>query len=150
MSDPLSALRSKLASEIPVTLHLGLEVLAHDEDGLILAAPLAKNVNHEGTAFAGSVNAVATLAGWGWVWLALRAAGQAGHVVLQDSNVRYLAPVDQDFRAYALQPPKPAVERLLDAIRRHRRGRIGLTVEVRGGERLLAVFEGRYVAYTDK
>jgi thioesterase domain-containing protein len=149
MSDPLSALRSKLASEIPVTLHLGLEVLAHDEDGLILAAPLAKNVNHEGTAFAGSVNAVATLAGWGWVWLALKAAGQPGHVVLQDSKVRHLAPIDQDFRAYALQPSIAAVERLLDAVRRHGRGRIGLTVEVRGGERLLAEFEGRYVAYTD-
>ena len=149
MSDPLSALRGKLASEIPVTLHLGLEVIAHDERGLVLAAPLAKNVNHEGTAFAGSVNAVATLAGWGWVWLALREAGQAGHVVLQDSTVRYLEPIDADFHAYALPPSTAAVERLLEAVRRHHRGRIGLTVEVRGGERRLAVFEGRYVAYTD-
>ena len=150
MNDSLDALRGKLASEIPVTQHLGLEVVAREGRGLVLAAPLAKNVNHEGTAFAGSVNAVATLAGWGLVWLTLREAGQEGHVVLQDSTVRYLEPIDDDFVAHAIAPSPEAVERLLGAVRRHRRGRIGLTVEVRGGERRLAVFEGRYVAYTDE
>lgn len=41
MSDELGALRAKLATEIPVTLHLGLEVIGHDAGGLTLAAPLS-------------------------------------------------------------------------------------------------------------
>lgn len=146
MPDEIGALRSKLATEIPVTQHLGLEVVEHDINGLILAAPLAKNVNHEGTAFAGSVNAVATLAGWGWVWLALRQSGHDGHVVLQDSTIRYLRPIDSDFTARCIPAESADIARLLAGMTRHRRGRVSLAIEIRTGATLAATFRGRYVA----
>lgn len=146
MVDELGALRGKLATEIPVTQHLGLEVIGHDTDGLTLAAPLARNVNHEGTAFAGSVNAVATLAGWGWVWLTLRRSGREGHVVLQDSAIRYLSPIDSDFTATCLPPREADIERLLAGMTRHRRGRVSLGVEIRVAGSIVATFRGRYVA----
>ncbi len=146
MSDELGALRGKLATEIPVTLHLGLEVIGHDAGGLTLAAPLSKNLNHQGTAFAGSVNAVATLAGWGWVWLTLRRSGLEGHVVLQDSTIQYLKPIDADFTATCLPAMDAEVERLLAGLTRHGRGRLALGVEIRSGATLVATFTGRYVA----
>lgn len=146
MSDELGALRAKLATEIPVTLHLGLEVIGHDAGGLTLAAPLSKNVNHQGTAFAGSVNAVATLAGWGWVWLRLRRSGHEGQVVLQDSTIQYLRPIETDFTATCLPAEDAEVERLLAGMTRRRRGRVTLRVEIRSGATLVATFRGRYVA----
>jgi len=146
MSDALGALRGKLATEIPVTQHLGLEVVWHDAAGLTLAAPLSKNVNHEGTAFAGSVNAVATLAGWGWVWLTLRRAGHEGHVVLQDSSIQYLRPIEMDFTARCLPAEDIEIERLLAGLTRHRRGRVVLGVEIRTEATLVATFRGRFVA----
>lgn len=146
MADELGALRGKLATEIPLTQHLGLEVVGHDARGLTLAAPLSKNVNHEGTAFAGSVNAVAALAGWGWVWLTLRRSGHEGHVVLQDSTIQYLRPITMDFTARCLPAEDTEVERLVAGMTGHRRGRVALAVEVRSGASLVATFRGRYVA----
>jgi thioesterase domain-containing protein len=146
MSDELGALRGKLATEIPVTQHLGLEVVGYDAGGLTLAAPLSKNVNHEGTAFAGSVNAVAALAGWGWVWLTLRRSGHEGHVVLQDSSIQYLRPIETDFTARCLPAETIEIERLLAGLTRHRKGRVALAVEIRTGGTLVATFQGRFVA----
>jgi thioesterase domain-containing protein len=146
MSDEIGALRGKMATEIPVTQHLGLEVVGHDAGGLTLAAPLSNNVNHEGTAFAGSVNAVATLAGWGWVWLTLRRSGHEGHVVLQDSSIKYLRPIMTDFTARCLPAEDAEVERLLAGLTQHRRGRVSLGVEIRTGATLVATFHGRFVA----
>jgi thioesterase domain-containing protein len=90
---PLRALRAKLAREMPVTQSLGIRVVGRQDGGLVLEAPLAANINHTGTAFAGSLNAAATLAGWGTVWLLLRERGIRAHVVLQDSTVHYVRPV---------------------------------------------------------
>lgn len=146
MPDHLVSLRDKLATEIPVTQHLGLEVVSYDDTGLKLAAPLSKNVNHEGTAFAGSVNAVATLAGWGWVWLTLRELGHSGHIVLQDSAVDYLKPIKTDFIARCVPSSETEISRLVAGVTRHGRGRVALTVEIRTGEVLAARFRGRYVA----
>ena len=146
MTQDVNALRGKLATEIPVTQHLGLEVVRSDRDGLVLAAPLARNINHEGTAFAGSVNALATLAGWGWTWLALRQASEAAQVVLQDSSIRYLRPIESDFVAHCLPAESEEVERMFLGLTRHRRGRITLNVNVRVGDAVVATFRGRYVA----
>ena len=143
------ALRGKLATEIPVTQHLGVEVVRADAGGLWLSAPLSRNVNHEGTAFAGSINAVATLAAWGWTWLMLRRRNVVAHVVLQDSTIRYLLPIEGDFSAHCNAATGVSFERFLHALERHGRGRLGLTVDVRVADRTVATFEGRYVALAE-
>ncbi len=145
----LVALAAKLRGEIPVSHHLGIHPVAWDGNRLVLAAPLAVNVNHEGTAFAGSVHALATLAGWSAVWLSLRRARLAAHVVIQDSRMAYQRPILEDFHA-GCTIPAVGLERLLSALRRHGRGRIALEVEVRGGADVLARFSGRYVAFAER
>ncbi|MEP6472510.1 MAG: YiiD C-terminal domain-containing protein, partial [Gemmatimonadota bacterium] len=76
MSD--SRLSTLLATEIPLAGRLGVTVVGTRDGALVLSAPLAFNRNHEGTAFGGSLNAVATLAGWSAVWLAVQEAGLDG------------------------------------------------------------------------
>jgi thioesterase domain-containing protein len=68
---------------------------------LILAAPLAPNINDKGCAFGGSLLSLLTLAGWGLIVLKLRELGRKCDVYVQDSEVRYLAPVWEDFTAHA-------------------------------------------------
>ncbi len=149
-------LEAKLREEIPLTQPLGLAVGKLDDSGLTLHAPLDRNRNHEGTAFAGSVNAVATLAGWGLVWLMVRRAGLGHAVVLQNSEVHFTLPVACDFSASAKTPDQAASGAFLEAIRRHGKGRIVVEVEVSTGmsaedgvaavARPAARFSGRYVA----
>ena len=150
MSEQIRALRAKLQTEMPVTQHLGIRVVDQRGGQLVLSAPLAVNTNHKGTAFAGSLNAIATLTGWATVWLLLQDHGLHAHVVIQDSTVRYLRPVTGDFQARAVPPDAKAVARLLETVRKRGRGRIELEVAVADAKGDAVAFRGRYVAAIDK
>ena len=142
----LEALRSVWREELPITNALGIEVAEARDGALVLRMPLAPNRNHKGTAFAGSLSALTTLAGWSLLWLALREAGAEAHVVIQDSQMQYLLPVHSDALATALPPAPEAMAHLLESLRRHGRGRVGVEVVVRdvGGVEVTR-FGGRYV-----
>ena len=146
MTSHLQALRATLRSQMPVTRHLGIEVAGRRGGDLVLRAPLAANLNHTCTAFAGSLNAAATLAGWGTIWLLLIEHAIAGRVVIQDSSVHYERPVTTDFEARCAAPDEGAVTRLLDSLRRRGRGRIELAVTIANRLGVAVQFRGRYVA----
>ena len=90
-----------LLATIPLARAMQLSLRAHAADELVLAAPLAPNVNDKGCAFGGSLGSLLTLAGWGLIVLHLRARDRACDVYVQDSQMRYLAPVWDDFSAHA-------------------------------------------------
>jgi thioesterase domain-containing protein len=142
----LRALRRKLTTEMPITQRLGIRFGGAAGGGVRLRAPLAANINHRGTAFAGSLNALATLAGWATVWLVLRRHDLPGQVVIQDSTVHYARPVTGDFEARCEPPTHDAIAHLLESVRRRGRGRIELTVTVSDRQGPAVNFRGRYVA----
>jgi len=90
-----------LLADIPLTRAMQLSLRTYRDDELVLAAPLAPNVNDKGCAFGGSLGSLLTLAGWGLIVLQLSALGRDCDVYVQDSSVRYLAPVWTDFVARA-------------------------------------------------
>lgn len=143
MTDNLQRL---LNTELPITLHLGLRVAVADPGQVILLAPLAPNRNHRGTAFAGSLNAIATLAGWSWLTLFLQHHHLAGQVILQDSSITYLRPVATDFTATCRAPEAANIARSMAAFHRSGRGRLRLTVELADEAGVAGSFTGRYVA----
>jgi thioesterase domain-containing protein len=142
----IDELQTTLHTELPVTQHLGIRVGSAGPEGVVLTAPLESNRNHKGTAFAGSLNAIATLAGWSWVWLLLRRQKLAGHVVIQDSTIDYQRPVTSDFVATCAAPEAAAVSRFLAVLRRRGRGRMRLKVQVHDRDGPAVAFAGRYVA----
>ncbi|HEY7873396.1 MAG TPA: YiiD C-terminal domain-containing protein [Rudaea sp.] len=102
--DPFAAtadFEHALRSDIPLARAMQLRVHDYDGDRLGLTAPLAPNINDKGCAFGGSLVSLLTLAGWGLIVLKLRALGRDCDVYVQDSQVRYLAPVWTDFVAHA-------------------------------------------------
>jgi thioesterase domain-containing protein len=95
------ALLDFIHAGIPLARTMALQLHAYDGDTLVLAAPLAPNVNDKGCAFGGSLTSVMTLAGWGLVELARRARGEDCDVFVGESTVRYLQPVWGDFTGQA-------------------------------------------------
>src|SRR3954451_23859137 len=91
-----------LHEQIPVTRAMGLRVVANDEADFTIEAPVALNSNHLRTAFGGSINAVATLAAYGFLWVELNDA--AAHVVVAESPIRFLRPVRETIRATCSRP----------------------------------------------
>jgi thioesterase domain-containing protein len=142
----IDILQRTLYEELPITLHLGVRVVHLEPERLILAAPLAENRNHKGTAFARSLNAVATLAAWAWLWVCLEQRGEAAQVVVQDSTIRYRRPVISDFEAACPAPDAATISRFMASYHRAGRGRLGLHVEVTDANGSAATFSGRFVA----
>jgi thioesterase domain-containing protein len=141
-------LEAVLLHEIPLSRQMGLTVQRYDSVCLTLGAPLMPNINHKATAFAGSLNAVMTLAGWGTVWLLLAERDLHGTIVIQESATRYQLPVGHDFTATCRMPSAGETERFLAGLRRRGKARLALKVEILDGDGRVAVaFTGNYVAF---
>jgi thioesterase domain-containing protein len=85
--------------EIPISAAMKIEVVKFANDQLVVRAPLAPNVNVHGTAFAGSLYAIAALCGWGMTWLQLKSRHIDGNIVIADGHIHYAAPVQQEIVA---------------------------------------------------
>lgn len=142
----LKELERTLHEDIPITTQLGITVLEYEADSLALKAPLDANINHKGTAFAGSIYAVATLAGWGLIWLLLREAEIAARIVIQESSIRYRLPITQDMVAICSKPSPARLEQFFVMLRRKGIARLELQTQIREGGHTAVEFTGRYVA----
>jgi thioesterase domain-containing protein len=145
-ASPTARLEAALAREIPLSRAIGITVASWDGRTVRLAAPLAPNVNHQDTAFGGSLSAAATLAGWSALWLLLDAHGMQHQVVIQDASIEYMHPVTADFTVECALPEVSTVERFLTTLRERDRARLGLVATVGSPGRELVRFQGRYVA----
>jgi thioesterase domain-containing protein len=130
--------------QIPITRAMGVRVVAHDENEFIVEAPVALNSNHLRTAFGGSINAVATLAAYGRLWLGLR--DHAVHVVVAESSIRFLRPVRETIRAACLRPEQDKWAEFQTRFAEKGKAHITLRVKVVEAGQIAAEFEGVFVA----
>ncbi|MDP9100287.1 MAG: thioesterase domain-containing protein [Verrucomicrobiota bacterium] len=142
-----SALRQAQAyfhEQIPITRAMGVRVVANDENGFLVEAPVALNSNHLRTAFGGSINAVATLAAYGFLWLELNDA--AVHVVVALSSIRFFRPVRETIRAICLRPNPGELTAFRDQFATKGKARITLRVNVIEAGETAAEFDGIFAA----
>ena len=139
-------LQNRIVQEFALAKHMGIVVESADDAAVVLRAPLALNANYKGTAFGGSLYSVAVLAGWAWVTRHLAARGVAADAVIQDSNVRFLHPVEGELRATALAPIPAHIDKFRKMLQRSGRGRITLRVEIEYDQTLAMLFEGVFAA----
>ena len=140
-------LEQQLLADIPLARAMQLSVRTYDGGSLALAAPLAPNINDKGCAFGGSLLSLLTLAGWGLIVLKLRELGRACDVYVQDSEVRYLAPVWDDFSAEARLAEGESWDEFARVLRARGRARVRVacTVPLPSGEPACTFF-ARFVA----
>ncbi len=133
-ASPTNRLQTYLHSHIPLAATMQVRVDAHTpQQSLVLAAPLAPNVNDKGCAFGGSLASLMTLAGWGLIELALQAQGEDCDVYVQDSTLRYLAPVWGDLRAEARLGDGEDWQTFFAQLAARGRGRLTTVIAVRDG-----------------
>jgi thioesterase domain-containing protein len=142
----LRAAEKFLHEQIPITRAMGVRVVANDENGFVIEAPVALNSNHLRTAFGGSINAVATLAAYGFLWLELNEA--AAHVVVAESSIRFLRPVRETIRAICRRPAAEELAAFRSQFAEKGKARIALRVNVIEDGETAAEFEGAFVART--
>lgn len=133
-----------LHAQIPLAKSMGVRVAAAEADRVVLTAPLAENHNHLGTAFGGSLNAMAVLTGYAFLWL--RLADRDAHVVVRRSNIDYRRPVTGEIRAVCTSPDEAAMADFQKRFAQKGKARITLEVTIEEGGEVCVAFQGEYVA----
>ena len=147
MMDQATLLRDTevfLHGKIPLTKAMGVRVESFDAKELRLSAPLALNHNRLGTGFGGSLAGLATLAGYTLLWLEL--GERSSHIVIKDSQIRYLAPVTVDLVAVAARLERAALEAFRREYAEKGKAGIRLQVTVPGAGQTGVSFSGTFVA----
>jgi thioesterase domain-containing protein len=133
-----------LHEKIPLAQAMGVRVEACDEEALVLTAPLEPNHNHLGTAFGGSLAALATLTGYACLWHALD--DRDAHVVIRRSELDYRHPVRGTLRAICRRPGEDRLADFRSTFARAGKARISLKVTIGEGGRDCLTFHGVFVA----
>jgi thioesterase domain-containing protein len=91
--------------------------------------------------FAGSIYTLATLSGWGWVYLQLQQLNLKGDIVLANANIEYHAPI------HGVAHGVVNTENVSSDFTRLQQGknaRIKAVVHLYSGEKVAATFIGNY------
>jgi thioesterase domain-containing protein len=139
-------LQSRIDLQIALAKPMGVLVESAEDSAVILRAPLARNSNHKGTAFGGSLYALAVLAGWAWLTRDLASRHLDAEAVIHESSMRFLKPVHGDLRACVEIPTRAAIDKFHKVLERAGRGRIRLSVNMHEEQSLAAVFDGLFAA----
>lgn len=129
-------------NDIPVSKAMAIKIFQYTGRSIELTAPLARNINVHGTMFAGSIYTLATLCGWGLIQLQQREREIEGSIVLAEGSIQYLQPIIKEPRATVAMKD---VSGNFAALNQGKNAHLSLEVQVLDGEKLAAVFNGRYV-----
>lgn len=141
-----NALQSLWHNTIALSKAMNLQISYYDMTKLITCCDANFNQNLHHTMFAGSIYTLATLTGWGWVYLALKEQQENnnaldGDIVLADANIRYHSPIKGI--AYG-QVEQANVSGELDNLLQGKSAKINLTAYVYCGDKIAATFKGSY------
>jgi len=140
-------LQNVLHNEIPITRSIGIQVEHCEVDRIVLTAPIEPNINHKCTAFGGSLYCVAVLAGWSYIYHNMKFHQLEGHIVIQHSEVNYIAPVEGKIRAECVMLDAEILSRFIKTYKRKGRARIKLQVKILFNNKEAMILTGQYVIH---
>jgi len=143
---PAQALQNIWHKTIPLSKAMDLQISYYDSKKLITHCDTDFNQNLHHTMFAGSIYTLATLTGWGWVYLALQEQQQIqanieDDIVLAQANIRYHAPIKGLAFGQVVQED---VAGQFDNLAQGKKARINLVAHIYCGDNIAATFEGSY------
>lgn len=140
-------LEAYLHAHIPLSKAMQVSVRMADDAAVVLAAPLAPNINHRETVFGGSASAVAILAAWSLLHTRIQSAAIESSLVKQRNSMDYGLPITGDFTARSfLSNEAQAWPAFLRILARKGRGRIAVEAVLEQEGREVGRLEGEFVA----
>jgi thioesterase domain-containing protein len=135
-------LEQRIRDGIPIAAQMAFQVGDLQPNSIAVIGGGDENVNVHGTAFAGSLYAICTLALWGLVVARLP---EEATLVLAEGNIRYRQPVVGEIDARCTIP-QDRMESFLSALNKRGRSSLDAKVEVPGIEGPAAEFNGTVFA----
>jgi len=126
---------------IPISEQMGIKIHQYSGKTFETRASLNKNINLHGTMFAGSIFSLATLTGWGMIYLQLKEKGLTGDIVLGDGNIHYHKPITMQPRALC---NIESLQGKFDPLLKSKKCFIKLQVAILDGDNAVAEFTGMF------
>lgn len=145
--DAVSELQNTWHSTIPLSQAMNINACYFDGQKFITSCDPLFNKNLHNTMFAGSIYTLATLTGWGWMYLQLKHANIDGDIVLANAEIKYLKPLAG--MGYAMVE-QTQVQGDLSPMANGRHGKMTIQVHVLCGDQICATFTGQFVAKTKR
>ena len=136
------ALQTIWYDTMPLSKAMNLHIAHYDQKSLVTHCDPAFNHNLHHRMLADSIYTLATLTGWGWVYMQLEQAKLKGDIVLADATIDYLKPIKGP--AYAITSVDQ-VKGKLTALTTGKNARVSLSVNVMVGDTIAAIFKGAYL-----
>lgn len=127
---------------IPLSKAMNVRLNHFDGNELFTSCDPLFNKNLHNTMFAGSIYTLATLTGWGWIYLKLKESKYQGDIVLADANIKYLAPITG---VACGKTQKDSVVGPVVLLQENKKMRFTIKVELYSGDKVAAKFSGEYV-----
>ena len=127
--------------EIPISEHMGIKLHQYTVHTIETRASLNKNINLHGTMFAGSIYSLATLTGWGMLFLQLKQKGLEGEIVLGDASIHYHKPITMTPRAIC---NIESVRAKFDFLLKGKKCPASLSVDIYNNQEAVAEFSAQY------
>jgi thioesterase domain-containing protein len=128
-----------LLADIAPAQALQISVSNHWKNGIELSAPLEPNLNDKGTAFAGSISSLLTLAGWALLTHQLNEAGIQAEVMVVESTTQFSTAVRTDLKSVA-EVSAQEMARVFQALEKRGRSRIQIQSTIPGHAEMTASF----------
>jgi len=123
---------------------MGITVAGYTGTQLKLSAPLTENINHQQSAFGGSLFSVAALAGWGLLQLKFTELGLDCNTVIATGEVSYRRPVYSDFECRCELPGN--WNEFIDKLKANGRASLTLSPQIIVDRQPAMILDGKYVA----
>jgi len=113
---------------------------------LAMSMPLGPNRNHQDSAFAGSLNALCTIVGWGTLFMLMEQQELFGNIVIRRSNIRFRRPVrTSPIVAQGLPIDRQEVDYFFELLQSKGKSKLDVIVEITDSQGPLVSFQGSYV-----
>jgi len=132
---------------IPMSKAMNIEISYYDKAKLITHCDPAFNKNLHHTMFAGSIYTLATLTGWGWVYLQLKQAELDGDIVLANADIKYRAPIKGTAHC---QLDFEEVVGELTPLKEGKKAKMSVMASLYSGDKLAATFHGQFAVLPKK
>ena len=105
--DSIESLERAFHELIPISQAMGIRVVSYNGLSLTTTAPLSQNINHQHSAFGGSLFSLAALSGWGLMQMKLSELLLDCNTVVMGGEVSYQQPVYDDLECVVTLPGNP-------------------------------------------
>jgi thioesterase domain-containing protein len=138
-----------LHQQIPLSRAMGIEVTEATCQRVVLSVPLEPNINHQATAFGGSISAAAMLSCWMLAYLRLNQMPNPTRLVIHKNRIVYRRPIAGPFESICRFSDDQAWQQVLDMLASYGKTKIQLNASLCCAGQEAAVFWGSFVVLSD-